>query len=79
MCRRYYHIYIRKSSAVVAEKINHGLKTLDNFFDHNSLVNYKKSKTEVLLFDSHQKLPKITTIDITMNGKKISDQKTANI
>ena len=57
----------------MGEKINHGLTTLGNFFDHNSLVNYKKSKTGFLLFDSHQKLPKNNTIDITMKGKKISD------
>ena len=62
-----------KNSAVVAEKLYHDLVNHENFFIDNSLVgNYKKSKTEVLLFDSHQELSKNNTVDITMNGEKIS-------
>ena len=43
-----------KNSAVVAEKLNHDLATLGNFFNDNSLVvNFKQSKTEFLLFGSN--------------------------
>ena len=46
-----------KNSAVVAEKLNHDLATLGNFFNDNSLVvNFKKSKAEFLLFGSHTRL-----------------------
>ena len=63
-----------KSSAVVAEKLNHDLTTLGNFFDDNSLVViYKISKPEFLLFGSHQRLSKNTTVHITMNSEKISE------
>ena len=48
-----------KNSAVVAEKLNHEFTTFGNFFDDNShVVNFKKSKTELLLFGSHQRLSK---------------------
>ena len=58
----------------MAEKLNHNLITLGNFFDDNSLVvNYKKSKTEFLLFGNHQRLSTNITVDITMNGEKISE------
>ena len=58
----------------MAEKLNHDRTTLGNFFDDNSLVvNYKKSKTEILLFGSPYRLSKNITVDITMNGQKISE------
>ena len=63
-----------KNSAVVAEKLNHDLATLGSFFNDNSLVvNYRKTKTEFLHFGSHKRLSKNNTIDITMNGEKISE------
>ena len=62
-----------KNSAVVAEKLNHRLATLGAFFNDNSLVvHHKKPKTEFLLFGNHQRLSKNNTVDITMNGEKIS-------
>ena len=67
-----------QNSAIVAEKLNHDLTTLGNFFHDNSLVvNYKKSRTEFLLFCSHQRLSKNITVDNTMNGEKISETRTA--
>ena len=67
-----------QNSAVVAEKLNHDFTTLRNFFNDNSLVvNYKTSRTEFLLFGSHQRLSKNITVDNTMNGEKISETRTA--
>ena len=61
-----------KNIAVVADKLNHDLATLDHFFNDNSLiVNFKKSKTEFIFFGSHQKLAKNSTVYITMNGREI--------
>ena len=55
----------------MAGKLNHDLTTLGNFFDDNSLVvNYKKSKTEFLLFGSHQRLSKNITVE---SLRKISE------
>ena len=63
-----------KNSAVVAEKLNHDLATLGNFFNDNSLVaNFKQSKTEFLLFDSNKSLSRNNTVTITMNGEKICE------
>ena len=63
-----------KNSAVVAEKLNHDLVTLGNFFNDNSLVvNFKQSKTEFLLFGSNKRLSRNNTVNITMNGEKICE------
>ena len=61
-----------KNSAAMAEKLYHDLATLGNFFNDNSLVvNYKKSKTEFLLFGSHKRLSRNNTVNTTMNGKNL--------
>ena len=63
-----------KNSAVVAEKLNHDLATLGNFFNDNSLVvNFKQSKTEFLLFGSNKRLSRNNTVNIIMNGEKICE------
>ena len=66
----------QEKTAVVAEKLNHDLTTLGNFFDESSPVaNFKKSTVEFLPCGSHQRLSKNTTVDIIMNGEKISETK----
>ena len=61
-----------KNSKEVAEKLNDDLQNLGSFFVENNLVvNLKKSKTEFVLFGSHQKLAKTDAIEINMIGQKI--------
>ena len=61
-----------KNSKEVAEKLNDDLKYLNDFFVENKMVvNLKKSKTEFVLFGSHQKLAKADEIEINMNNQKI--------
>ena len=59
---------------IQSERSRGGQGTLGSFFNDNSrVVNYKKSKTEFLLFGHHQRLSKNTTVDIIMNGENISE------
>ena len=58
-----------KNSAVVANKLNHDLATLENTFIDNSLiVNFKKTKTEFVPF--YEKLSGTSTVEIIMNWRK---------
>ena len=67
-------LYLHQEKAVQQWlKLKHDLTTLGNFFDDNSFVNYKKSKTDFLLFGSRQRLSKNIIADINMNGEKISE------
>ena len=55
----------------MAEKLNNDFATVENFLVGNSLVvNLNKSKTEFVVFESHQKIARSSTVDIAMNGKK---------
>ena len=61
-----------KNSKEVPEKLNNDLKYLGGFFVENNLVvNLKKSKTEFMLFGSHQKLAKADEIKVNINNHKI--------
>ena len=61
-----------KNSKEAAEKLNNDLKYLGGFFVENNLVvNLKKSKTEFVLFGSHQKLAKADEIEVSINNQKI--------
>ena len=68
-----------KNSKEVAKKLNDDLKYLGSFFvENNLIVNLKTSKTELVLFGSHQKLAKADRIEITMNSQKIVESVNTN-
>ena len=60
---------LEKNCNEIAEKLNDDIKNLGSFFVENNLVvNLKKSKTEFVLFGSHQKLARTDAIEINMTG-----------
>ena len=61
----------------IVQKLNHDLVSIGNWFRENNLiVNLKKTKTECVLFGTHQKTSKAKPMEIKIHGVDVVESST---
>ena len=66
--------YAGKTSTEIENILSSELKQIARWFNENNLViNLKKSKTECVLYGTHQKTSKSTAFEVKLNGLKIAE------
>ena len=63
-----------KTCDIIEEKLNSDLEQIANWFDQNNLViNLKKSKTECVLYGTHQRTSGSKPMEVKINHSKITE------
>ena len=66
-----------KRSEEIEQKLNHDLVSIGNWFwENNLIINLKKTKTECVLFGTHQRTSKAKPIEIKMHGVDVVESST---
>ena len=69
--------YADKDIGIIQERLNVDLERIAIWFSENNLiVNLKKSKTECVLFGTHQKTSQSSQLEIRINGTQITESNT---
>ena len=67
-------MYIADKTCEQIEHLNDDIGQIADWLKENSLiVNLKKTKTECILFGTHQRTSKLKYMEIEMNGIKITE------
>ena len=67
---------VAKNAEKIGQLLNHDLKNIENWLDHNNLyINLKQGKTEWVLYGSQKRLLKQPEISIKIYDKSINESK----